>query len=112
MEPIFNIEGLQYDSICILCCPKGTRPGAVGDPARAILVEAGFRNSRPSLAKAQGGPIDSDRSESARAILVAAGISSQEWPADSDSSESSSSSDGARTMSVKVAAADTPQSPQ
>ena len=76
VEPIFNIEGLQYDSICRLCCPKGTRPGTVADPARAILV--------------------------------AAGISSQGLPADSDSSESSSSSDGTRTLPVKDAAVDKP----
>ena len=76
VEPIFNIEGLQYDSICRLCCPKGTRPGTVADPARAILV--------------------------------AAGISSQGLPADSDSSESSSSSDGMRTLPVKDTAVDKP----
>ena len=43
VEPIFNIEGLQYDIICILCCPKGTRPGSFADHARAILGDGGQR---------------------------------------------------------------------
>ena len=56
VEPIFNIEGLQYDSICRLCCPGGTRPGPIAVPSKAVLGSAS--NS------GQGLPADSDSSES------------------------------------------------